>query len=260
MDEAHDEKYQIPILDDLEALESERFHGVWGSSSLVAHDAHSSSSSRDTTQRQGGDAVQPSPLLSSPTPKNTSFSLPILRAVEVVPPVHHVDYLSALIHSDPRVAFDTLHLGLMEYISTMPSSPVRPKGERKRQRPTAFENDDTTMKKSSLLDRTSPTSANGAHGVSGDDLSFPSERTIERLGYPLFEEDERNTSPLVSLTSATVKRNATSDVVVEVLPLHQMVSERPPFKVNFEEVEKVLQATKKKDIEALVGASFLNFF
>lgn len=263
MDESQEETYPIPILDDLDDVDRERFHGVLGASPLASHPVHAPPRSDLSQRRNGYAVVSPSSLGASHAIQNSSLSLPILRAVEIVPPVLHTDYLSALIHSDPRVAFDTLHMGLMEYIAVVPFTAVRPNGERKRQRtPTAVENDVTRRSKSSLQDSvslTSPTTAPEEVSPTGISLSSPS--TTERPGYHFVEEDERNNpSPLPSLTSATVRRNATSDLVVEVLPLHQMVSERDPFKVNFDEVEKVLQASKKKDIETLIGASFLTLF
>lgn len=245
-----DEASIIPIPDDPEVNGNEsfdspgRYLSTGGSTCLALRDRESTRQEESTVEP----SLSPSSSLYSTVFKSSSFSLPILRSVEVVPPVARTNYLDALMKTDPRVAFDALHLGLLEYIVTT-SLPARTTKEyRKRKRSASNDN-------CSVIESSAPFEMDGSSSPHSEIRAKESSDSCF-----LFDEDEMRNRRLPSLTSTTLSANATSDVVVEVHPFHKMLSERQPFKVHFKEIETVLQTSKKNDVKALVGEQLLNVF
>lgn len=278
MDKAHNEAYHIPILDDLEEDGNQAsYRAALSSSSVNSHEKSSVRKGSDTQQAEYSvlmEQHQPpsfssltSAFSASPSCKASSFSLPILRSVEVVPPVIRTNFLDALIKSDPRVAFDSLHIGVLECMTAKALPLIVPKEGRKRPRSSFSSENECSIEKMACAkdEEGTPFSSHVDETDSNTpslDLFTNSEKYAKDAVNSYFfpGEKEVNKKLVKSLTAATVARNATLDLVVEVSPLHRMVSERPAFKVDFDEIEKVLHASKKKDVKVLLGEALLEAF
>lgn len=78
------------------------------------------------------------------SPKLTS-SLPVLKTVEIMPPKCKENFLEVLSNSDPRVSFESLHLGLLDVIEETA-------GSRKRKRESEHLDDNAGREGDSLND------------------------------------------------------------------------------------------------------------
>lgn len=167
--------------------------------------------------RSGARHPVPYPLVAVESLKPSS-SLPLLKAVEIVPPKCKENYLEILSNSDPRVSFESLHLGLLDIIE-------KRSGSRKRRRETAYveegEGDNESERGKVRVDTVASLMARPTGGTNRGGGQNPF-------------------------------------LFVEVNPLHKIVSERQPFVVELEDAQKVLSTTKKKILAGFVGDQVLD--
>lgn len=204
--DSENDLYYISILDELPSPVDKAHRASWGDSG-------------DHT----GKAEEHNNGYTAPT---SPTALPILRAGEVVAPQTSLNALEILMNSDPRVAFDALHLSLLECIEEelehAGGQADRAAKRMKHEDESRLEESDTPHRPHTYLRYPSSTKASIARGK--------------------MAENDHNPSPRY----------------VEVQPFHKMVSERTPFVVDLMQAQRVTYEHRRPLLYVHAGSSLLD--